>query len=116
MISFHPVYEKYKREKEIYEMAVERGARDIYLGMLFVAHADKGLYGTYQTKVHEDYVDGYLHYPSSANDAFRLLNDGREKMVMAATVTMEMVATAAGATTSQTVQQYPSFKVMLLQI
>ena len=75
MISYQPVYEKYKREKEIYELAVERGARDIYLGILFVAHADKGQYGAYQTKVHEDYVDGYFHYPSSANDAFRLLND-----------------------------------------
>ena len=75
MIAYRPVYQKYQAANEIYELAIERASRDLYLGMLFVAHADKTVYGTYQTKIHDDFVDGYSHYPSSVNDAFRLLNE-----------------------------------------
>ena len=75
MQSHHVGYATWKRASEKYESMKIEVARNMFLGMMLVMNACKARYGTYMAKLHDDFLDGFSHYPMSPEDAFRLLSE-----------------------------------------
>jgi hypothetical protein len=65
-------YKAWQSNKDRYDAFHKQVARDLYLGMLFVVNACKNRFGSYQKALHDDFLDGFFHYPLSPEDGLRL--------------------------------------------
>jgi hypothetical protein len=68
-------YKLWEEKRKAYDAFHKEVARNLFLGMLFVVNACKNRYGSYQKALHDDYLNGMSHYPSSAEEGLRILSE-----------------------------------------
>ena len=75
MDAYDRACKKWERKKEIHQETKLRVARDMYVGFLIVNNASEDKYGELQYDLNQSYLTGTNNFPTSADDALRLLSN-----------------------------------------